>query len=326
MVKLSPQSKEKVMYQNGSEIKILVKNRPIDLYRHQNKFYVEGRKGSPYEIQYRNHTGKRQRIVLSVDGLNVMTGDATWDRAYCVEPYGIIVIPGWRKDASNVAKFIFSSLKGSYNQHNESGQARNIGVIGCRVYNEKIKPQHDVIHHHWNWHYNPTPFFYSTYNSPPLPYSVNNAAEQSSYNLNISGLASGAAGSTGPLGMSGTAGGVENIRSRPRSAGQHVNSSKMCRSRSDSEKLSVPLSKLVADDDVSMKVSANVGTGWGGNKEFRTMEVHYDFEEFVSAELLIFYDDKRGLENRGINVKERFVTPNPFPNAFPDGCPDPINR
>src|SRR5580765_4744887 len=90
-------------------LKVLVKNRPIDNYFHQGKTYIEGRKGSEYELEYTNPTAHRQKIIVSVDGLNVCSGDNNWEKGYVVEPYQNLIIPGWRKDSDNVAKFIFSS-------------------------------------------------------------------------------------------------------------------------------------------------------------------------------------------------------------------------
>ena len=65
-----------------SKLSILVNGREIDTYLKDGKIYVEGRRGKEYEIQYQNYFPKRQKIVLSVDGLNVITGDSTWERGY----------------------------------------------------------------------------------------------------------------------------------------------------------------------------------------------------------------------------------------------------
>lgn len=140
-------------------LNILVKGKNIDQYNHNGKIYVEGRKGSNYVIQYRNNTSHRQKVVISVDGLNVLTGNTDWTKGYIVSAYGVLNVPGWRKDSNNVAAFEFSSTLDSYNQHNDSGNEHNIGVIGALVYNEKVKVNPVIIHHYnWNnpqWDYYP---------------------------------------------------------------------------------------------------------------------------------------------------------------------------
>lgn len=118
-------------------LNIIVNNRKIDQYNHNKKVYVEGRKGSPYTIQFYNDSAYKRLVVLSVDGLNVLSGDKNWKKGYIVEAWGTINVPGWTKDKNNVACFIFSSVDGSYNQHNTEGSAENVGVIGAMIYDQK---------------------------------------------------------------------------------------------------------------------------------------------------------------------------------------------
>lgn len=117
---------------------ILVKNKAIDQYYHDGKNYVEGRKGSEYVIQLTNDCSQRKKVVVSVDGLNVISGDTDWSHGYIIDGYSTIEIPGWLKNENQVAKFVFSSTSKSYNQHNSAGDQNNIGVIGIAVYDEKI--------------------------------------------------------------------------------------------------------------------------------------------------------------------------------------------
>src|ERR1700722_14494835 len=149
-----------------SSLALLVRGRAIDTYRHNDKTYVEGRKGTPYEIQFYNSSPERRKIIVSVDGLNITTGDKTWDQGYIVEPYQTATIPGWRKSGTNTAEFEFSSLKGSYNQHNISGEASSVGVIGCKVYSEKVKPVPKPVEHHYYHHHSPIyyyPYYWNGY-------------------------------------------------------------------------------------------------------------------------------------------------------------------
>lgn len=119
-------------------LSIVVNGREIDTYFHDGKTFIEGRKGSNYELRYRNNTSNKVKVVLSVDGLNVLSGDSDWEKGYIVDPWGSITVPGWSKDPNNVAKFKFSSIKNSYNEHNAAGDSANIGVIGAMVFKKLV--------------------------------------------------------------------------------------------------------------------------------------------------------------------------------------------
>lgn len=116
---------------------ILVNNKPVDTYYHNNQTYIEGRKGSSYVIRIKNLRSDRKKIVVSVDGLNVISGDNDWTKGYVIGGHEIIDIPGWLKNDQQAAKFVFSDVKKSYNQHNLSGNVNNVGVIGVLVYDEQ---------------------------------------------------------------------------------------------------------------------------------------------------------------------------------------------
>lgn len=126
---------------NDIELTILVKGRPITEYSHDAQTFVEGRGGSEYEIELRNHTWQRLEAVLSVDGLSVIDGKpaGAQSQGYLVEGRGTIRIPGWMVNAQTAAKFAFSSMSQSYAEQS-GGDGRNNGVIGAMVFREKVKP------------------------------------------------------------------------------------------------------------------------------------------------------------------------------------------
>lgn len=113
---------------------ISVNNRPVDEYNHEDSVYIEGRKGSEYTINFTNRFYKPLKIVFSVDGLNIITGNTTFERGYVVEPQETISIPGWLSSPNTAQRFVFSSKNDSYNINNKSGDADNIGVIGAMVF------------------------------------------------------------------------------------------------------------------------------------------------------------------------------------------------
>ena len=129
------------MLLNNLELRILVKGRPIAEYPHQGQIFIEGRAGSEYEIEVRNHTYQRVEAVLSVDGLSVLDGKPAGhqSRGYLIEAGRVIRIPGWLVDSLTVAKFAFSAQPQSYTAQS-GNDARNNGVIGAMVFREKITP------------------------------------------------------------------------------------------------------------------------------------------------------------------------------------------
>jgi hypothetical protein len=127
---------------NQIELMILVNDRAITQYYHDDKHYVEGRAGSEYEIEVYNHTGYRVEAVLSVDGLSVLDGKlaGTHSTGYLIDPRGKIRIPGWTLNSASIAKFKFAGKQKSYATQ-MTGDDRNTGVIGVMVFREKFITQ-----------------------------------------------------------------------------------------------------------------------------------------------------------------------------------------
>lgn len=97
---------------------------------------VIGENGSHYEVRLENRTKKRMEVVLSVDGLNVLTGKAASpsQHGFILEPKQMYDVDGFRKDSMNVRTFVFGSVARS--QANAKGAASNVGVIGLAVFEE----------------------------------------------------------------------------------------------------------------------------------------------------------------------------------------------
>ena len=83
----------------------------LETYRHDGKRYVIGTPGHEYAVRIRNCTGGRLLAVVSVDGVNAVTGEtASPDQSgYVIEPGGYVNIQGWRKDLERTAAFTFRS-------------------------------------------------------------------------------------------------------------------------------------------------------------------------------------------------------------------------
>jgi len=103
----------------------------------EGKYYVAGIPGHRYGVQLRNRIGARVLAVMSVDGVNVVSGaTASPDQdGYVLDPYQFTEIDGWRKSMNEVADFNFTSLSRSYAA--KTGRPDNVGVIGVAVFREK---------------------------------------------------------------------------------------------------------------------------------------------------------------------------------------------
>lgn len=111
----------------------------LQVYRHGGRIYVEGSAGERYAVEMRNRTGGRILTVLSVDGVNAVTGQtaATSQSGYVLSAWNRAEISGWRKDMSDVAAFYFTALPDSYAAR--TGRPDNVGVIGVAVYKEYVE-------------------------------------------------------------------------------------------------------------------------------------------------------------------------------------------
>ncbi len=98
---------------------------------------IVGSAGQRYNIVLENRTGGRYEVVASVDGLDVVDGRPAdlAKRGYIIEPYGSLVIDGFRRSDDTVAAFRFGRVADSYAART-SGD-RNVGVIGVAVFAER---------------------------------------------------------------------------------------------------------------------------------------------------------------------------------------------
>ena len=108
--------------------------------RHDGEWWVAGRPGARYGVALLNRTGQRTLNVVSVDGVNAISGDtAAWDQTgYVVGPYQRTQVDGWRKDVNRIAAFEFTALPDSYAAR--TGRPANVGVIGVAIFDEKPRP------------------------------------------------------------------------------------------------------------------------------------------------------------------------------------------
>lgn len=112
----------------------------LEIWRQGGKSYVAGKPGNRYALSLRNNTGKRVAAVISVDGVNAITGQTakTSQRAYVLSPRQRTEVAGWRKSQQEVAAFYFTQLDDSYAARTD--RPDNVGVIGVAVFREYEPP------------------------------------------------------------------------------------------------------------------------------------------------------------------------------------------
>lgn len=105
-------------------------------YRHEGRRYVVGTPGHAYEVALRSRSGERLLAVMSVDGVNVLSGEtaATEQGGYVFGPYQRDTVRGWRKSLDEIAQFNFTGLPHSYAAR--TGRPRDVGVIGIALFRE----------------------------------------------------------------------------------------------------------------------------------------------------------------------------------------------
>jgi hypothetical protein len=113
----------------------------IASHYHHGKTYVAGNPGERYAVRMVNRTGRRVLVVLSVDGVNAVSGEtaAPEQSGYVLAPYASAEIEGWRKSLKEIAQFYFTSLPDSYAARTD--RPGNVGVIGVAVFRERVRPK-----------------------------------------------------------------------------------------------------------------------------------------------------------------------------------------
>lgn len=112
-------------------------NRYLPVHWHEGKAYVVGEPGNEYQIRVANRVGGDVMTVVSVDGVNVVTGETASPEqsGYVFSRRQQYDIKGWRKSLDRTAAFYFTQLPDSYAAR--TGRPDNVGVIGVAVFRRK---------------------------------------------------------------------------------------------------------------------------------------------------------------------------------------------
>lgn len=123
------------------DVSIEVEGRPSPLYSAADgsgRFYFEAREGGGYTIRLANRTSERLGAVVTVDGLNVISGlrDDGRGRMYVVGPWEDTEIRGWRSSLADVRRFTFVDERASYAARSGKANAK-MGWVEIAVYREQ---------------------------------------------------------------------------------------------------------------------------------------------------------------------------------------------
>lgn len=118
------------------------RDRPLTIYSRigQKNYQLAGKSGERYVLVYTNRSATPYEIIATVDGLDVLSGQAgsRSHNGYLLQAGAVLRIEGFRKSADEVAAFRFSPKDRAYAANSLAGDTRNIGVIGTVLY--EVRP------------------------------------------------------------------------------------------------------------------------------------------------------------------------------------------
>jgi len=104
------------------------------------RYYFEARTGARYTVHLDNHSAERLGVRITVDGLNVISGQLEsvdgGGRLYVLSPWAETAVSGWRTSLSDVRRFTFVDERASYAVRSGKDNGK-LGWIEVAVYRER---------------------------------------------------------------------------------------------------------------------------------------------------------------------------------------------
>lgn len=110
----------------------------LPTFQHAGTSFVLGEPGERYNVRVYNPTAERVEAVITIDGRDAISGevgDYVAQRGYLIEPWGSVLVEGFRRSLDEVAAFRFTGRDGSYSARR--GTPQHVGVIGVAIFPEK---------------------------------------------------------------------------------------------------------------------------------------------------------------------------------------------
>lgn len=122
---------------NLIEPRVRIHDKPTKIYHDDyGRKWIAAKPGEKYALEVKNNTLDKILTIISVDGLNVITGKKAEVKpkdGYIVEGYSNIIVSGWRISMDEVREFQFTEKGDSYAKK-LTGDDSNVGVIGFAFY------------------------------------------------------------------------------------------------------------------------------------------------------------------------------------------------
>lgn len=280
------------MNMHNVSMHVQVNGRACKEYTHKGMSFIEARTGTNYTVKIKNDNSYRVMAVLSVDGLDVVTGKPAEETntGYIIDAYSSLDVKGYRISDDNSASFIFTSKGKSYVQQAKSN-ATNAGVIGLRTYKEKV------------------PYYSGWILDSGVPYTIlgNNTINTIPCTYTV--------GNTTVTGTTTAANNCSNYFNTTLASNTSLNaSSGILRSMNVSSDTSTPLSHKQFD----------TGTGWGSKLEDKVTRVSFEKGDML-VEMSVYYASKEALVEMGVDLQNtpKIAKEPIMPKAFGNYCTPP---
>jgi hypothetical protein len=272
---------------------VQVNGRACKEYTHKGMSFIEARHGTNYTVKIKNDNPYRVMAVLSVDGLDVVTGKPAEETnaGYIIDAYSSLDVKGYRISDDNSASFIFTSKGKSYVQQVKSN-ATNAGVIGLRTFKEGLT----IIPIVWSGSYSYTTLGNYTINTVPCTYTVGNTT------TNVTGTTT-------------ATNNCSNYFNSTSVSNTNLNASfGTLRSTNVSSDTIKPLSHKQFD----------TGTGWGSKLEDKVTRVSFEKGDML-VEMSVYYASKEALVEMGVDLQNtpKIAKEPAMPKAFGNYCTPP---
>lgn len=273
-------------FTNQYNLYVLINGNRITEYQdNEGNLFVEGRHGSNYEIEVHNNSDERILAVVSVDQLSVLDGQM----ANYNSPGYVI---GAHKSVfipgwklDNQKVASFKFGSTESSYATRGGSGTKTGVIGLAVFREK-KPLYN-----YNTLIQSIPF------NGPLNTGYKNG-----------GISSNTIATIGENN-------IESINDSWHASGSNATLD------SNTRRINPKFTK-----DTTTTIN-NMGTQFGESQRFNTIDVTFNKRDpnYPDAIMALHYDDQRGLERRGIRIREQKYNNriDPFPSYNSTGCKPP---
>jgi hypothetical protein len=305
------------MSDTNYSVDILINDKPVRKYPFNSKLFIEARHGEEYCIRIKNNTWERVLAVTSVDGLDCLTGKKANENGngYVINGYNSLKLDGFRVSSDEVAKFVFSTKEDSYAASKGDDSERNVGVIGVRLFAEKVKPKPVIkeIHHHHNYpRPRPYPFPWdNTPQTPKYPYDPPIIWYGDTTGETLSGT------TNSPTGLGGSLRGCSTNNTEMYSCNDISLRGDIKGRCSTGGLSSETLGKKISNKSFNEVTRGfDMGTKWGGSKESKVIEIEFE-KGILTLSANIYYASRQSLIEMGVPMSnEKQVS---FPDPFENG-------